>query len=402
MTVRNRRKEAPMPREYPEYPIPRLPQPLTEQGLMSLTRPGRGGRIYDARVMPISMHAIIVMGNSPFGWTENRGERRRQNNGFDRKNELAHARIDRGTMRRAPDHRVNRQGSKYGDNRPSSTRRRVLRQLAIVPLVAIPTIVRGKQSFQFGLTPVFLTSDLILLEALQTYLANALRTEVRLVLKRTYQEIVSPLVAGQINAAWICGYPFVVHRAQLELVAVPTWRGQNSYQSYLIVRDGRQAASIDDLRGDVHAFSDPDSNSGFLVTRALLADKRLRPESFFSRTFFTYGHRNVVRAVASGLAQSGSVDGYVWEVMMDAEPELTARTAVIWKSDWMGFPPVATSIINAADPQIGRFKDALLNMAGDALGRHVLKLLRLDGFGRPDSALFASIAARAELVRRHE
>jgi hypothetical protein len=62
MTVRNRRKEAPMPREYPEYPIPRLPQPLTEQGLMSLTRPGRGGRIYDARVMPISMHAIIVMG----------------------------------------------------------------------------------------------------------------------------------------------------------------------------------------------------------------------------------------------------------------------------------------------------------------------------------------------------
>jgi hypothetical protein len=68
----------------------------------------------------------------------------------------------------------------------------------------------------------------------------------------------------------------------------------------------------------------------------------------------------------------------------------------------MGFPPVATSIINAADPQIGRFKDALLNMAGDALGRHVLKLLRLDGFGRPDSALFASIAARAELVRRHE
>ncbi len=66
----------------------------------------------------------------------------------------------------------------------------------------------------------------------------------------------------------------------------------------------------------------PDSNSGFLVTRALLAENRFLPGGFFSRTFFTYGHRNVIRAVASGLAQSGSVDGYVWEVMREIEPEL--------------------------------------------------------------------------------
>ena len=110
------------------------------------------------------------------------------------------------------------------------------------------------------------------------------------------------------------------YQDQLSLVAVPLWMNQPLYSSYLIVPQGRDARDIDDLRGDLHAFSDPNSNSGYLVTAALLAEKGLRPEAFFREAIFTYGHRNVVRAVASGLAQSGSVDGYVWEVMASSSP----------------------------------------------------------------------------------
>jgi phosphonate transport system substrate-binding protein len=263
------------------------------------------------------------------------------------------------------------------------------------------SVVRADTPFLFGLTPVFLTSDLVLLEALQAYLARAVESEVRLVLRRTYQEITALLVAGQIDAAWICGYPFVAYQSQLALVAVPIWRGRNTYQSYLISSAGREATGIDDLRGDAHAFSDPDSNSGYLVTQALLVERRLRSESFFSRTFFTYGHRNVVRAVAAGLAQSGSVDGYVWEVMTETEPELTRRTRVISKSEWMGFPPVATSMAYAEAARIDRLKAALYGMPQDETGRRVLSLLRLDGFQKAEPALFSSIAARLELIKRN-
>jgi phosphonate transport system substrate-binding protein len=254
--------------------------------------------------------------------------------------------------------------------------------------------------FQFGLTPVFLTSDLQLLEALQQYLTKAMEMEVRLVLKRTYQEITTQLVSGQLDAAWICGFPFVAYQPRLELVSVPIWRGRNVYQSYLIeVMDGRRSG-IDDLRGDTHAFSDPDSNSGFLVTRALLAERNVKPENFFARSFFTYGHRNVVRAVASGLAQSGSVDGYVWEVMTQTEPELTARTRVVWRSEWMGFPPVATAIGTSETIAMKRFRSALIGMSEDPVGRRVLSLLQLDGFGPAEKGLYDSIAARVDLVRR--
>jgi len=265
--------------------------------------------------------------------------------------------------------------------------------------VSSPFIVRAAQPFRFGLTPVFLSSDLELLEALQKYLSAAMGTEVQLVLKRTYQEITSQLVSGLLDAAWICGFPFIAYRRELELVAVPVWRGRMTYRSYLIVSEGREASAIDDLRGDIHAFSDPDSNSGYLVTRALLAERGIKAPDFFKRTFFTHGHRNVVRSVAAGLAQSGSVDGYVWEVMTETEAELTRQTFPAWRSDWMGFPPIATAANNAATEGTAKLRKALLEMPLDAVGRDVLSLLRLDGFAKGEPSLFDSIARQVELVR---
>ncbi len=206
-------------------------------------------------------------------------------------------------------------------------------------------------SIRVGLTPVFLSNDLELLGRLESYLERATGLPVTLVTRRTYQEITALLISRQLDAAWICGYPFVAHREELRLVAVPVWRGKPLYRSYIIVDQGRKAESFADLHCDIHAFSDPDSNSGFLVTRTLLAQQGQRPETFFSRFFFTYGHRNVIRAVASGLAASGSVDGYVYEVVAGIEPSLTRRTRILRRSELLGFPPIAAPRVPT--PRVG-------------------------------------------------
>lgn len=252
----------------------------------------------------------------------------------------------------------------------------------------------------FGLTPVFLTSNLALLEELQGYLEDMTGRPVRLVTRRTYQEITSLVVSGQVDAAWICGYPYVQYREALSLVVLPVWRGRPLYQSYLIVDADRQGEDWQVIEGDIHAFSDPDSNSGYLVTAALLAEAGKSPDGFFESSFYTYGHRNVVRAVASGLAQSGSVDGYVWEVMKEVEPELTGRTRILRASEWLAFPPIACAADSANSRKTQLLRDALLNMADTPSGRLVLDMLRLDGFTSSSDGLFDSIAAKAELVRR--
>jgi len=280
------------------------------------------------------------------------------------------------------------------------SRRGVVSGAAILPyLISSSRRSSARGKLGFGLTPVFLTSDIDLLAKLKSYLEEVTGYEVQLIQRRTYEEITALLVSGQLHAAWICGYPYAQYRDQLSLVAVPLWNGKPLYRSYLIAPKGRGASEIDQLKGDIHAFSDPNSNSGYLVTAALLARRKLRPEQFFRQTFFTYGHRNVVRAVAARLAESGSVDGYVWEVMSALEPELTLATEIVRKSELLGFPPIACARSEVRSDEVTRLKEGFLGMASHPKGREVLSLLKLDGFSDEQPSLFDTIAEEMRLVR---
>lgn len=282
---------------------------------------------------------------------------------------------------------------------PNLDRRALLRGCAAAASVLAPGFGFAEaDGLRFGLTPVFLTSDLELLSRLKTYLERSTGRRVKMVTRRTYQEITSMLISRELDAAWICGYPFVANAEQLSLVAVPVWKGRPLYQSYLIAAKGRGAHSLDALRGDIHAFSDPDSNSGFLVTAAELDALATTPDQFFSRTFFTYGHRNVVRAVGTGLAASGSVDGYIYEVLGETEPRLIAETEVVRKSPWLGFPPIACPASLDTSPVTLALRKALGEMSRDPDGRAVLAMLRLDGFSEESPSLFDPIAAMMRRV----
>lgn len=264
----------------------------------------------------------------------------------------------------------------------------------------VPAASAEADPVRFGLTPVFLTSDLDLLEQLGSYLEKATGHPVELVTRRTYQEISALLISRQLDGAWICSPPLITYEAELELLAVPVWNSQPLYRSYLIADAGREASSIEDLAGDIHAFSDPDSNSGYVATAAELAAQGLRPEPFFSRTIFTYGHRNVVRAVASGLAQSGSVDGYIYEVLKEVEPSLIDRTQIVRPSPWFGFPPIAGPREAAGSERRDRLRQALLTAHEDELGRTLLTSLRLDAFADEPPSLYDAVAANMAMIRK--
>ena len=252
---------------------------------------------------------------------------------------------------------------------------------------------------RFALTPVFLDNDAVVISALQSALAEGMGRDIDLVQRRTYQEITGALLDGSVDAAWTCGYPFLQHQAELSLLGVPVWNGQPQYQSYLIAAVEDTAQDLGDLRGGTHAFSDPDSNSGFLVTASDLASLGETPEAFFARTIFTFGHRNVVRAVAGGLTRSGSVDGYVWEVLSNVEPELTARTRIVARSEWLGFPPFVARADRTHEPVVAACGLALLGLSRTDSGRAALDLLFLDGVANANPSLFDGIATRMAILR---
>lgn len=275
-------------------------------------------------------------------------------------------------------------------------RRRLLGLAAA--FTAAPALLRAAEPIRLGLTPVFLDNDAEVIARLRDAIGQGTGRPIDLIQRRTYQEVTCLLLEGGVDAAWLCGFPFLQHEAALSLLGVPVWQGTPLYRSYLIVAADDSATGLAELEGGTHAFSDPDSNSGWLVTASDLARMGQRPETFFQRTLFTYGHRNVVRAVAGGLTRSGSVDGYVWEALARVEPGLTARTRVISQSEQLGFPPFVARRERTGDAAIGALRAALLSLSDTAPGRAALDLLHLDGVVPGDLSLFDGIRLRMKDV----
>ena len=275
-------------------------------------------------------------------------------------------------------------------------RRRLLGLAAA--FTAAPALLRAAEPIRLGLTPVFLDNDAEVIARLRDAIGQGTGRPIDLIQRRTYQEVTGLLLEGGVDAAWLCGFPFLQHEAALSLLGVPVWQGAPLYRSYLIVAADDSATGLAELEGGTHAFSDPDSNSGWLVTASDLARMGQRPETFFQRTLFTYGHRNVVRAVAGGLTRSGSVDGYVWEALARVEPGLTARTRVISQSEQLGFPPFVARRERTGEAAIGALRAALLSLSDTAPGRAALDLLQLDGVVPGDLSLFVGIRLRMKDV----
>jgi phosphonate transport system substrate-binding protein len=257
----------------------------------------------------------------------------------------------------------------------------------------------GGPGLRIGLTAVILADQAAFLARWGDYFARRVGVPVTFVARDSYQDILDLLFGSKLDAAWVCGYPYVLHEPQLRLLAVPLYQGQPTYQSYLIRAIGANPAlrGWEDLKGRVLAYSDPLSNSGWLVAQGRLRAAGLRAADL-KRAFFAHGHRNVAEAVAARLADAGSIDGYVWETMLRQGMPASRRTEVVWKSDAYGFPPIVSRRAGE-HPKVGVLRAHLLRMHDDVEGRDLLAALNLDGFSEGDSKLFDGIRVMARQVR---
>lgn len=282
----------------------------------------------------------------------------------------------------------------------SRNTRRLFLGCALAPGAALAAVGARTtvQPLRFGTTPVFLNEQVAMLGRWRQYLETRLGRPVQFVQRGSYREIVDLLLNDSIDAAWLCGHPFVLYESRLAVLAVPRYQGAPLYRSYLIVPTQDTAtASISDLGGRVFAFSDPLSNSGYLVPRAELVRAGVRHDRFFRRTFFTFGHRRVIEAVRAGLADAGAVDGYIWDTLALQQPASVAGVKVIWRSEPHGFPPVVVRSDGSSDGARA-LGAALRDMSGSEAGRSILAQLNLDGFSEPVPGQFESIRALVRLV----
>lgn len=251
---------------------------------------------------------------------------------------------------------------------------------------------------RIGLTAVILADQAGFLARWSDYLGVRMGVPVVFVARESYQHILDLLFSEQLDAAWICGYPYVLHRHKLQLLSTPLFNGKPQYQAYLVSQKfaSHPIGAWGDLKQRVLAYSDPLSNSGWLVAQSQLRAAGLT-ERDLRHSFFAHGHRNVAEAVAVGLAHAGCMDGYVWDTMHAQNMPTVLQTTVVWRSDWFAFPPLVArkGDRNRALPMLG---DVLQGMHTDSQGVGLLGALNLSGFAKPDASIFEPIRLLANQV----
>lgn len=254
-------------------------------------------------------------------------------------------------------------------------------------------------ALRVAITPVLVEENLDLNGQLVAYIGERLGTAAVLIQRRSYKEVSDLLEHAQVDVAFTCGLPYVIdhERFGLELLVAPVVNETPGYFAYVIVPAGSPAEGFEQLRGKRFAFSDPLSNSGWLVPAHALVQMKTTPEAFFKRTIFTYSHTESVEAVAVKFVDGASVDSYIYDHLAVTRPALVARTRIIGRSTRYPAPPVVVRAGLQGELK-DRLRMLLLEMDRDPRGRTILEAMSIRRFVAVSDASFDGIREMRRVV----
>ena len=149
-------------------------------------------------------------------------------------------------------------------------------------------------------------------ECLRVYAEEALGVPTRLFAAADYNGVIQGLLGGTLDMGWLGASQYAAVYLEdpeaVEPVLVKTnVDGSFTYYSIGFARDDSGITSLDDMAGQVFAFGDPNSTSGYLIPQVEIpaAGYSMEPGVYFSDVVFTGGHEQTIIAVANGDVAAG-------------------------------------------------------------------------------------------------
>lgn len=166
-----------------------------------------------------------------------------------------------------------------------------------------------------------------------------------------------------LAGVFMCGHPFSRATPQPALLAAPVptpdaYRNRAEYWTCIVARADSGLRSLPDAFGRRMAYTTPDSQSGYLALRALVAD---RDHPFSTMVGPLVTPRRVVDAVLAGEADAGPVDSYALDLLRLHEAALVAPLRVIAATPPKPIPPLVGSPGLPAG-EATRLREALLEV----------------------------------------
>jgi len=195
----------------------------------------------------------------------------------------------------------------------------------------------------------------------------------------------------KLDAALVCtgGYLELERRAPgaVEVMAVPVFRGQTTYRSYVIVPASSRDRNLRQLEGKRFAFTDELSLSGHTFVAHLLREMGFDEQSFFATIAFTRSHDRSIDAIAKGLFDGAAVDSLVFDQLAEASPEVRTAVRVIYRSPEFGVSPVVASTRLARERR-DALRAALLGLQGQPGAQAALRAAGIERFAAAPPGLY--------------
>lgn len=203
----------------------------------------------------------------------------------------------------------------------------------------------------------------------ETYMETVLGVDIEIFTAGNYDGVIQALAADQIEFAYLGSSAYAAAYTASEggvqpILATESQTGATGYFSTIVVRCDSGYKTIDDLKGKVLAFADPDSTSGYAVPLYNLSQQGYEPDTFFSGIPFSGSHEAGVQGVvnkqfdAAATNQDNETSG-VYQLMESKGMIQKGEICVIWQSPEITNGPITTRN-NLPQPMIDEVKAALL------------------------------------------
>jgi phosphonate transport system substrate-binding protein len=205
--------------------------------------------------------------------------------------------------------------------------------------------------------------------------------------------------AGKAHIGWLNTFNYILANEKYGVdVGLVTERfGLTTYTGQLNVRADSGITSLEDLKGKVMCWVDPNSTSGYIIPRIMLKANGIDPDKDFGKTVEAGSHNNVITQVYNGDCDVGASYADARSSIEADFPDVKEKVVVL--ATTTDIPNDSVSFIKDMPADMrDQIVNALLEYAGTEEGKEALaNLYSIAGLQKADDTFYD--AFRADLSK---